>query len=234
MIESAVDRVIKLVQTGIWEGRFKSGDKLPSEAELCSLAGVSRGPVREAMKVLSATGIVEIRRGDGTYLANDGSESMIDSMVLRFQKSSWSLADLAEFRGDIEHIIVTNIIDKATDEEIDGLAVKNSMLRQAVENNLSLDAQVAMDLEFHRAMSSITHNVLETILYDKILDFCFHDVGRMYNESTFLGIVSYELHEEIIAALRKRDKKAAIKAIDMAMDNHILTPDELSERYRRS
>ena len=216
MIESAVDRVIKLVQTGIWEGRFKSGDKLPSEAELCSLAGVSRGPVREAMKVLSATGIVEIRRGDGTYLANDGSESMIDSMVLRFQKSSWSLADLAEFRGDIEHIIVTNIIDKATDEEIDGLAVKNSMLRQAVENNLSLDAQVAMDLEFHRAMSSIT------------------DVGRMYNESTFLGIVSYELHEEIIAALRKRDKEAAIKAIDMAMDNHILTPDELSERYRRS
>ncbi len=231
MVESAVNRVINLINDAIWSGKYKSGDKLPTETELCAQSGVSRGSVREAMKVLSATGIVEIRRGDGTYLANDGTESVIDSFVLRFQKSSYSYEELAEFRGDIEHMVVRKIIEKASDEEIDSLSIKNNVLKQAVDNNLSIDTQVALDLEFHRALGEITHNVLESILYDKILDFCFHDVYRIYTRSDFLGVLSYVLHDEIIKALKNRDVDEAVKAVDLAMDNHVLSPEELKKRY---
>ena len=60
--------------------RVRPGDRLPAETELTRLLSVSRGSVREAMKILSALGIVEVRRGDGTYISKGGSEVMFDPL----------------------------------------------------------------------------------------------------------------------------------------------------------
>ena len=66
--ESAVDLVVNSMKQLLMERTLKPGDKLPSELEISEELCVSRGSVREAMKILSAFGLVDIRVGNGTYV----------------------------------------------------------------------------------------------------------------------------------------------------------------------
>ena len=66
--ESAVDLVVNSIKQLLMERTLKPGDKLPSELEISEELRVSRGSVREAMKILSAFGLVDIRVGNGTYV----------------------------------------------------------------------------------------------------------------------------------------------------------------------
>ena len=66
--ESAVDIVINNIKQLLIDRRLLPGDKLPSELEISEGLGVSRGSVREAMKILSAFGLVDIKVGNGTYV----------------------------------------------------------------------------------------------------------------------------------------------------------------------
>ena len=62
IVDKIIDRIVKAISTG----QFKVGEKLPSEFELMEELNVGRNSLREAMKILSALGVVAIRRGDGT------------------------------------------------------------------------------------------------------------------------------------------------------------------------
>ncbi|MDC7246105.1 MAG: GntR family transcriptional regulator, partial [Sphaerochaetaceae bacterium] len=64
------DQIVNQLQNLIDSKEFEVGEKLPSEGELCNLFGASRSTVREALRVLSATGLVEIRSGVGAFVAS--------------------------------------------------------------------------------------------------------------------------------------------------------------------
>ena len=68
--------------------RLLPGDKLPSELEISEGLGVSRGSVREAMKILSAFGLVDIKVGNGTYVCESPGHGLIDSDVYKRQTLS--------------------------------------------------------------------------------------------------------------------------------------------------
>ena len=72
---SSVDFVVNSIKELLLGKKILPGDRLPPETELCRLLSVSRGSVREAMKVLSALGIVEVKRGDGTYVSTGAAKS---------------------------------------------------------------------------------------------------------------------------------------------------------------
>ena len=62
--ETVVEYILRQMQDAFIKGVFKAGDKLPSEFDLMKQFNVSRNSLREAMKILSAHGIVNIKRGD--------------------------------------------------------------------------------------------------------------------------------------------------------------------------
>jgi hypothetical protein len=68
--QSAVEFVVSSIKQLIIGGDLVPGDRLPSENEMTKLLSVSRSSLREAKKVLSMLGVVEIRRGDGTYVTD--------------------------------------------------------------------------------------------------------------------------------------------------------------------
>ncbi|MFQ7553011.1 MAG: FadR/GntR family transcriptional regulator [Blautia marasmi] len=82
--ESAVDIVVNSIKQLLMERRLKPGDKLPNELEISEGLGVSRGSVREAMKILSAFGLVDIRVGNGTYVCETPGNELIDSLLFSF------------------------------------------------------------------------------------------------------------------------------------------------------
>src|SRR5690606_9231708 len=87
-------------------GRYRPGDLLPKESELTEEYGVSRTSVREAMKVLAAKGLVEIRQKIGTRVRDDDLWSVFDSDILRWYamqgRHDVIMRDLIELRQILE------------------------------------------------------------------------------------------------------------------------------------
>ena len=108
------DRLMKY----ILDKPVKIGEKIPNEYELTELFGVGRSTVREAVKGLVTRGVLEVRRGDGTYVI---STSYMENDVLGFGnvEDRYRLAlDLFDVRLMIEPEIVTWACRKATEEQI--------------------------------------------------------------------------------------------------------------------
>lgn len=69
-----VEQIIDTFTEAIIKGKYKPGDKIPSEMELCEGLQVGRSSLREAIKILVAYGVLSIHRGDGTYIQDSFSE----------------------------------------------------------------------------------------------------------------------------------------------------------------
>ena len=68
LADSIAQTILKMIEV---ENRFSIGDKLPNENELAKELGVSRSTLREAIKILTTNGVLEIKRGKGTFVTNN-------------------------------------------------------------------------------------------------------------------------------------------------------------------
>ena len=107
---SAPDHVIDQIKELLLAGKLRPGDRLPSEFELASGLGVSRGSIRAAMKALEVCGVVDIRRGDGTYICDHVNTKRFNPLVFSLALLGPDIAQLAKFREKIELDILELII----------------------------------------------------------------------------------------------------------------------------
>ena len=96
--KTIVDQIIGTIIESIIKGNYKAGTKLPSEYELIEEMQVSRNSLREAMKILSTLGIVEIKRGDGTYVCSQVNPSVFDRVVYSMIYDTSTSGELRELR----------------------------------------------------------------------------------------------------------------------------------------
>ena len=96
--KTIVDQIINTIIDSIIKGNYKAGTKLPSEYELIEEMQVSRNSLREAMKILSTMGIVEIKRGDGTYVCSQVNPSVFDRVVYSMIYDVSTSTELLELR----------------------------------------------------------------------------------------------------------------------------------------
>ncbi|MDC7248093.1 MAG: GntR family transcriptional regulator, partial [Sphaerochaetaceae bacterium] len=111
------DQVVKELLSLIMSGDFKLEEKLPTESELCNHLGVGRSTVREALRVLSATGMIELRPGKGAYVVSNKKNSII-SIQNWFTEKHAELDELIEVRMAIEPLALKLAIRRASNEEI--------------------------------------------------------------------------------------------------------------------
>ena len=77
--------IISQIKQAIISGELKVGDCLPTEGELTQIFGVSRSSVREALKALEVYGLIESRKGGGSFVVNNLLPSMTDSLSMYFR-----------------------------------------------------------------------------------------------------------------------------------------------------
>ena len=144
----------RLYNTIVAEKRMQPGDKLPNELELSEQLGVSRATLREALRMLIARGVLEVRRGKGTFVSERVEEienfGFSDVGQLRGQ-----LRDLFELREIFEPGAARLACRRATEEELAeilqcGAAVENCI--RAGEDRTNADR------DFHAAIVRATHN----------------------------------------------------------------------------
>lgn len=147
LADSTAQRIIKMIDE---ENRFSAGDKLPNENDLSSELGVSRSTLREAVKILTTNGIVEIRRGKGTFVT---STTIINSENLNDIASG--LEDLFEMRLMFEPECAYLAAERATDEEIETICYYGEEIEKKI---LSGEDRTFEEQKFHESIANATHN----------------------------------------------------------------------------
>ncbi len=206
---NAVQQIIDAFTKALLEGSLRPGDQIPTEVELSEKFGVARNTAREAIKILVAMGVLEIRRPVGTFVCSGLTEPMISPLlygvILGRSDKSGELMDLREI---MEIGTMMTVIRNASDEEISTLSAPLSDLEEACRReDPSIDEVFRKDDLFHEAVMGLAHNrmvekiaaTVRTMTYDMRHE----SVARMLETGRAEEL--YLAHEKLYRLLRSRD-----------------------------
>ena len=100
------DRVRVVLEQQILSGELPSGTLLPTEPELSAALGVSRTVLRDAVRQLVARGLLTVRQGRGTMVAEPSDEALATAMIARMSRSAVTVGDVMDARITLESLIV--------------------------------------------------------------------------------------------------------------------------------
>ena len=208
--------IVQQIKQAIVAGELKVGDQLPTENEFTKIFGVSRSSVREALKALEVMGMVESRKGGGSYIANNLFFSMADSLSIYFVLNGGTVKDLISMREVIELGVGKEIICNGTDEEIEELGKELDKYLNAK----TVSERQKYDENFHHKMVSMSKNPLFIYILNALSLVYAKDVFDSHQVIEEHGLVeeSFEMHRQIYNAIKERDIDKLTKAIGVHFD----------------
>jgi len=217
--KSTVDTVIDSIRQLLLRKKLRPGQKIPSEAEIAEGLAVSRGSVREAMKILSAFGIVDIKVGDGTYIASEPKSAIIDPLLFNIMLCNPDHQELSEFRKRIELVIVELIIEHKSENktEREDLAKNLRELERLQGEPSKIEDFSRNDMDFHRLLGKACHNRIAQKVYDFVLDYLEQSILDTHLGQTGGGR-AYATHSQILEAIRLNDIDLAKQAVYHSVD----------------
>lgn len=170
----AYQDVVEQIQEAIISGTLKPGSQLPAERELKEQFGISRGTLREALRVLEQKGLIEIRTGvsGGSIIREVNSEQLSENLGFLIRNRTVSLHDLAEFREGMEGSVAALAAQRAGEED---LALLGKLVAEAEgylkEGRKGWDKFIRTDEMVHMALARISGNqlfisVLESVYFN--------------------------------------------------------------------
>jgi len=159
--QDAVSRVVTYILHASESGPFSPGERLPNEAELCAAVGVSRTPVREAVKILEAVGLLEVRRGVGTFLRQNSVAALGQLLLFQREAARTSPRHLYETRLMVERTAAQLLAQSRVQADVDALREVNERLRAlANTGTATVDELAQADIAFHVAIYDRCQNEL--------------------------------------------------------------------------
>ena len=197
------------------EGRFQPGDKLPGEIELAAELKISRTTLREAIRVLTTRGVLEVKRGVGTYVTR--SEHIhADYDLLKIQNTRVSLKDLYEMRLMFEPQAAYYACLRASEEELSAILRYGQELEGIV---LARDSRWdEFEQKFHNSIAAAAHNQFITSLFPTFNRAIRQGVS-LANESPAVADHTLGDHRLIMDYLKLRNPIGARAAMHVHMLN---------------
>ena len=201
MARNPRDSLIRIILDGIFQGKLKAGDRLPTLEAMARAHRMSVASVREAIHKLSLMGLVRIQQGGGTFLAENVP----------------SILDILDARKHVEGATCLLAARRGTKEDFEVLA---DIIR-GMEEDFSRGDSVAYtrrDLEFHLAIGRMSKNVILSAFLENIQDLLYYLQERTH---MLRGTIqrAYRYHPKIAAALRARDGLSAQALISDHLDS---------------
>jgi len=196
------DEAILKIKAMIVSGEMAPGDRLPPEKELSDALGLSRNSLREAVKALEVIGVLDVRRGDGTYVTSLTPSHILDAMSFFADvHSDDSVLELLEVRRILEPAAAALAARQVTPADIAHLR----QLLSTVDETTPVDELVAQDIVFHRYISALSGNAYLTRLLDTLSGSTLR--ARVWRGLTEDGSVTRTLteHHAIVDALEAGD-----------------------------
>lgn len=162
--EQVFDQLLSQITTGKW----KPGEKIPSENELTNIMGVSRISVREAIQKLAAMDLVETYRGKGTFVKEFTTNNYLKSLTPMLLMTPGDILFVVEYRRILEVGIIDLYTRNTTERDIVFLARTLDKMKQYYRTNLK--KYTKYDLEFHMKLYEMTGNPfiikISNLIYD--------------------------------------------------------------------
>ncbi len=205
---SAFQAIAEELAGAIYQGRWRPGDRLPTEQELSEKFGISRAVIREAMRYLEQQGLVSVKRGyrGGVFVATPSSQPIQETFRIMLRTRQLSMQDLTEARSIYEPEIARLAALRIGDHELDQLAEVVHRQEMALESG----QQEVFDLSFHQLVAEATKNRALMIAMNSIINILLPEVRVLeLDRLTQQSIVDY--HKKIYKALKARDPEKASK-----------------------
>lgn len=212
-VRGAPEQVADQLRAAMADGTYPPGHKLPAEHELAQLFGVSRGTIREGLRLLAAARLVESTRGasGGTFVVLPETDAMAEQMgeaiALWFLAGNVSLAEIDQARSVVERACVR--LAAVNRNETDLSAIRTAV-EESQNESLDLDEWLATDLDFHIAISRAAKNAILELAMTAI-----HMVRPRTNTQLISALERepvLQQHWHIYEAIRDRDPDEAEKA----------------------
>jgi len=213
----AVD-VATQIQEFIISQNISEGARLPSERDLAAILSTSRPTVSQAIRILVVKGLIQSRRGSGTYVTRRPQESLAASVHLMLDLDKESVHHLNDLRLWLETMGIVQAIERATDEEI---AEGQSALQVLQESTGDISAWMSADTHFHATLVRASHNPYLSSIFESV-----HTTLIEYEYQTWVdqGTVPKWLkksqapavtaiHEPILLAVKERNEEAGRIAV---------------------
>ncbi|MBT2500529.1 FadR family transcriptional regulator [Agromyces sp. ISL-38] len=203
---AVTDEAILRIKEMILAGELSPGDRLPPEKELSERLGLSRSSLREAVKALEVIRVLDVRRGDGTYVTSLEPRLLLEAMSF--------VVDLHDDQSVLEIFAVRRILEPAAsalaarNADADDLARLREVI-DGVDHATDVEGLVAHDLEFHRGIADATGNSYLAGLIDSLSS---HTVrARIWRGITQEDAVGRTLqeHHAILEAIEAGDGELA-------------------------
>ena len=200
---SAVDRLVEQVRTFVRDRNLVIGDALPTERELGELFQAGRNTVREALQILKAYGIVEVRPKIGAVLSDRHEDAVRKLFAFQNDISPASFRDVQGYRRIIEAGVCDHLILHATAADLDHLDAVNARMLQSQ----NAEDAARSDVAFHEALVGLAQN--RTLLANyRLLQPVILQIMRVGKDARPVQTNTFTAHAEIIAALKARDRVA--------------------------
>lgn len=214
-IASSHAQVAHALGVGIVQGRYAEGTLLPAEAELMKQFGTSRTVLREAIKTLSAKGMVVSRTKVGTRVRKRSAWNLFDTDVLRWYLEGGVdrrfLRDLSDIRLAVEPAAAALAAARHTEQDLVALDAALTSMHDAKALNAGY---AEADLAFHLALADASGNVFMRSI-GAVIEAALLVSFRLSSPSDEIShAVSWQAHADIVAAIRKNDGAAAAKATE--------------------
>lgn len=197
-----VDQAIDQLREAVRQGEWPIGQRIPTEPALAEQLGVGRNTVREAVRALSHSGLLEVRQGDGTYVR---ATSEVSGAVLRLCGSE--LREVLQVRRTLEVEGARLAATARTEEDLGKLsALLDERDRSWSEKRYEDFARI--DAEFHLTVVDCGHNTLLTELYRGLTEVVTASVAATAGDKT---VPVQEIgHRGLIAAIAAEDADRAV------------------------
>lgn len=213
--KSLVQSTIAAMRAQIAERTWRVGDRIPPEGTLAATFGVSRNTVREAVRVLSSSYMLEVRQGDGTYVLSD-----VDAVQTVRNLASTKVVDHLEMQQMLETEAARFAAQRATTADVQTLrgllAQRGEYTHKVVNTQEELDDFLERDTRFHKAIAAASHNSALTALYDYFVSLMRPHTRRIIEQGN-LPEPDLAAHAAIVDAIHARDEIAAAAAAHRMM-----------------
>ena len=217
------DEVVAQFEALIASGEWPVGTKIPPEPELVAALGVGRNTVREAVRALEHAGVLEPRRGDGTYVR---ATSDLGAALLRRARRT-TVRHVLAVRTSLERDAAVAAARGRTDADVAAIRAAADARRAACDDP-DRARFVAADVAFHRAVVAATGNPVLVDLYAGLTEAIQRTVSEIDAHDD--DPAAFPGHDELAAAIAAGDPGAARAAADRYLDAACAIMDRSEDR----
>jgi len=206
------DSIVQQIEQSIMDGVLRPGEKLPPERELAQQLNVSRPSLREALLKLEAKGLLQARRGGGTFVTDVVGPILTDPLVHLLKTHPEATYDILELRHALEEVAAYFAAVRSTEADREILRHRLAILETIHDEVHDPLRDAEADTEFHLAIADASHNIALMHIMRGLFNLLRSSICRSL-ERLHMQIGNYEIvqdhHRQILQGIIQRDPEAA-------------------------